>query len=180
MGVWDWKTPAGCGMMEKKQKAGADMIGSQNTASSQGPSIQQLQEIYEKYDQAFERAAAEAPIGAGLFGMSGGPKDAPCHEIFYGQVADWVAGWNAALPSPQAAEQAVRLILEAAASRRDAGTYWYCYAAQKHAEPLIALLNPASARELLARFEELYPPIDRMPVQQKLCKLLKKQGKNRK
>lgn len=135
--------------------------------------IAELAEIYAEYDRAYEKAVAAAPVTGGLLGMGDSPKNAACHEIFYERAGAWAEGFAAADPSPEAAAQALELILKAADLRRGQGTYWYCYAAQGYGEALTDRVDPAAAAALLDWYEGAYPAIDRLPVQKRLVKALK-------
>lgn len=139
--------------------------------------ITDLKEYYQEYDRAMQKVLEKAPVTAGLLGMGDSPKNAPCHEIFYEKVGAWAAEFAASQPTAGEAAEALSLILEAAARRRGQETYWYCYAAQGHGQPLIGLLTAQDAGDILRRYEADYPPIDRMPVQQRIVKELKKQAK---
>lgn len=140
-------------------------------------SIDELKAYYEEYDRAYLKAVMKAPPLSGAFGIGDELKSAPCHEIFYEKVENWAAEFVKTRPEPQAAAQALDVILKAAANRRGQGTYWYCYAAQGHGIGLVEWLTAEDAAAVLSWYEAEYPPIDRMPVQQKLCKELKKQAK---
>lgn len=138
--------------------------------------ISGLKEIYEEYDRACQRAVEAAPLCGGLLGMGDSPKNAPCHEIFYEKAGAWTAAFVKSQPTAREAAQALALILQAAAERRGKETYWYCYAAQGHGEALVALVTPEAAQALSGWYEAAYPAIDRMPVQKKIAKHLKKQA----
>ena len=68
----------------------------------------------------------------------------------------------------------VNWILRAADGCRDRETYWYMYAAQAHALPLIPGMTQEDCRVLLDWYDGAYPPRDRMPVQEQVYKALKK------
>lgn len=141
--------------------------------------VEQLKEIYTRYEQAYARAQADAPACGGLLGMGESPKNAACHEVFYEAVEQWAAEFAQGNPGPEAAEEAAELILTAAHRYRDTGLYWYCYAAQGHAAQLVEFLTPQAAARLQSWYDSAYPVLDRMPVQKKLYKQLKKQAKQR-
>ena len=58
------------------------------------------------------------------------------------------------------------------ARERQKLTYWYMYAAQKHAQPLIPLLFPQAKAEIRQQFAQLYPKQAWTPVQKEVYRLL--------
>lgn len=140
-------------------------------------SMDELRAYYKEYDEAYLKAVMKAPPLSGAFGIGDELKGAACHEIFYEKVENWVAEFVKTQPTADAAAEALDVILKAAADRRGKDTYWYCYAAQGHGIPLVEWLTESDAAAVLSWYEKEYPSIDRMPVQQKLCKRLQKQAK---
>lgn len=141
-------------------------------------SLEQLKGIYLKYSEDYAKAVAKAPLCAGLLGLGESPKNAPCHEIFYESVGQWTEAFLRSDPTAEEAGEALKWILEAADRCRDSGTYPYCFAAQGHAEKLIALAPAQVSLALCQWYDRAYPPIERMPVQKKIYKLLKKHAKH--
>lgn len=141
--------------------------------------LQALEAIYDQYETAYAKVVAEAPICAGLLGMGESPKNAACHQVFYEAVGSWVEAFAEGRPSPEDAYKAVEQILKAADRCRDTGRYWYCYAAQGHAQSLMGFLTAGDSAALKIWYDRAYPPLERMPVQQKIYRALSKQAKQR-
>lgn len=134
--------------------------------------LTQLYAIYDKYAEDVQQVRRKASCFDGLLGMGDDPKKHPCHEMFYEGVGHWTEEFLQTDPAPEDAAAAVRYILEAAALHWEEETRWYMYAAQKHAENLIPLLAAEACRDLKNRYEQWYPPIERMPVQTKIYRML--------
>lgn len=141
--------------------------------------LEALEAIYAQYETSYAKAVAEAPICAGLLGMGESPKNAACHEVFYEAVGSWAKAFAEGGPSAEDAYKAVEQILKAADRCRDTGRYWYCYAAQGHAQSLIGFLTARDSETLQIWYDGAYPKLERMPVQKKIFQLLKKQAKQR-
>lgn len=134
--------------------------------------LEQLEQIYREYEEKLSQAAANASVFAGAFGMGDDPRKNACNQIFYEQVGRWTAAYRESNPSPGETAKAVRYILEYPARHRESGTYWMTYAAQKHAQGLLSMVEPAEAEELRAEFARLYPRTERLPVQQEVLREL--------
>lgn len=130
-----------------------------------------LEEIYRAYTQKLADVYAQAPIAAGLFGMGDDPRNHSCNDEFYQNVAQWAQNF-ASHANAQEAKAAVEWILYQPARKKQELTYWYMYAAQKHAQPLIPLLFPQAKTEIRQHFLELYPKREWTPVQKEVYQLL--------
>ena len=139
--------------------------------------FQQLKEIYEQYHQTLHRVIRELPRTAGLFGMGDDPRKHPCHMDFYQAVETWVEAFCKEEPDNGVVYEAVEQIITAAAQKREDPTYWFLFAAQGLAKPMIARLNGQQCAQLRAFYDEHYPRLERMPVQKEVYKLLKKGAK---
>lgn len=134
--------------------------------------MEELQLIYDQYDEKLAKVKAAASAFAGAFNMGDDPRKDACHQVFYEKVEAWTDAFAASAPDEKTAAAAAGLILEAAAIRKNDDTYWYAYAAQKHACKLIPMLAPADALEIRTRFLAQYPKLDWSPVQQEVIKAL--------
>lgn len=130
-----------------------------------------LEEIYRAYTQKLADVYAQAPIAAGLFGVGDDPRNHSCNDEFYQNVAQWAQNF-ASHADAQEAKAAVEWILYQPAREMQKPTYWYMYAAQKHAQPLVHLLFPQDKAEIRQQFAELYPKRDWTPVQKEVYQLL--------
>ena len=137
----------------------------------------QLDSIYFQYAQQAQQVRENAGMFDGVLGLGNDPRNNPCHEAFYQQVKSWVADFLACEPGPEEAFQATQYILMSADRYRNEEAYWFCYAAQGLTQPLIDLVPPEQCRQLAEEYERCYPRRDRMPVQQKICRKLKKRAK---
>ena len=137
--------------------------------------LQQLELIYEEYEQKLSQAEKEAGLFAGAFNMGDDPRKDACNQVFYENVGSWVQSFLEGSPSPQEAARAAEWILGYPAAHRQSSTYWMTYAAQGHAGALIPLLQREAAQKLCRDFDDQYPRMDRMPVQRELMKALNQQ-----
>lgn len=139
--------------------------------------LQQLKARYGQYEQEMQKVLAKASPTDGLFGMGADPKAHPCHDYFYEAVEEWVREFEASQPSAEDAAEAAEWIIQAANAHRDTPVYWYMYAAQQLAAPLIPRMDPKRCRALVEWYDQAHRKIERMPAQQKLYKLLRKHAK---
>lgn len=135
-----------------------------------------LREIYEQYEDRLGKAIAKAGFGAGMFGLGDDPRKNGCNDMFYENLEQWAEEFLAGNPSQEDAAQAVRWILGYSAEHKGGPTYWYSFAAQKHAGGLISRLAAQDAAQILEKFQKDYPKDERMPVQEEIYKLLRKQS----
>ena len=140
--------------------------------------LSQLIAYYNEYEKELEELHRKASPAAGLWGMSGHPKDDRCNEIFYYNVEKWVAGFLKSTPDQGEVDMVAEWILKLADVHRQDHTYWFCYALQAHAKKLIPLMSREKARELQSWYNEAYPKVDRLPLQAEVYKLLMKRSGN--
>lgn len=138
--------------------------------------LESLQKIYDQYEVRLGKVIAKAGFGAGLFGMGDDPRKHGCNDMFYEELEQWAAEFAAGNPSEEEAAQAVRWILSYSAAHKGGPTYWYSFAAQKHAGGIISHLAVQDAARILEKFQADYPRDARMPVQEEILKLLRKQS----
>lgn len=131
-----------------------------------------LRQRYMQYDEEAAAAVQAAGRFGGLLGMGPDPRSDPCHEKFYDDVGYLTEDFLASDPAPDEAEAVVRFLLEAPESRRESSAFWFCYAAQGHARPLIPLLDYQARQALAAWYRRAYPRLRRAPVQQEVYRLL--------
>lgn len=133
--------------------------------------LEELKEIYSRYATRLDKEIKAASAFAGAFNMGDDPRKHACNEVFYEDVEAWTEEFAAGQPCGAETAEAVRWILEAAGDRR-APTFWYCYAAQKHALKLIPMLDQADAAGIQEQFRSRYPKLDWLPVQVQVDKAL--------
>lgn len=139
--------------------------------------LENLQALYTNYAETVKEIRKKAKPFDGFLGFGNDPRKDPCHEAFYEAVAQWAEGFAAQQPQQEALLTAAFFLLEEPLRYREQECYWYMFAAHAHLKPLIPLLTRENARCVQARFEELYPKRERMPLQKELLKLLTKAGK---
>lgn len=136
-----------------------------------------LRDLYIQYDKEANLAEQQAPVLSKILSMGNDPRQHHCHKLFYGSVKNWTEEFACTDPTEKDVFDSVWWVLEAASLHRNETTYWYLYSAQKHAELLLTLLSKDSCKTICQWYEKTYPAIDRMPVQDKIYKLLCKCSK---
>lgn len=139
--------------------------------------MERLKACYAAYIAAAERAEENSSKWNGAFGIGESTKYHPCHDSFYKVMEKWSKAFVEQNPTQAQAEEAVRFIFETTEEYRDTIVYWYMFAAHGFTRPLIPRVSREFAAEMLAFYNTHYPRHYRMPVQQEVFKLLKKQGK---
>lgn len=136
--------------------------------------MHELQTIYDTYVRQLEKVIKDAPALAGLWGWGDDPKKDPCHTAFYEAVEQYLTRFLASEPTAEEAFPVVRFVLCTPVEYKDQEAYWYMYAAQGLCGGLVDRLSGAQCAQLRDFYDENYPRRDRMPVQEKLYKQLKK------
>ena len=136
--------------------------------------LQQLQDLYRRYDEEATKVRQKSSPADGLFGFGNDPKNHRCHEQFYENVGDWVQAFLAREPDPEQSLAAARFLLSAPLDCSSKESYRMMYAAQGWCRELVKYLDAAGCAELRDLFDARYPRRDRMPVQEALYKSLKK------
>lgn len=136
-----------------------------------------LQELYQNYNAEATKVRKSASWFDGIFGMGNDPRKHYCHDAFYENAGKWTQAFVASNPSAEIALAAATWILEAPAKNRNTEGYWYMFAAMAYADPLVPLLRKEDCKTLTKLLDDLYPKVERMPVQQNLYKKLIKAGK---
>lgn len=140
--------------------------------------LEQLKQCYVTYIETVRELCAKAHPLAGAFGFGSGPKDDPCHQVFYDEVGKIVQQIAGASPAPEVAAAAVNWLLHAPEEySSEKLAVWMLIAAQGHAQRLIPFLAPSDAARLADWYQRYFPKYMRLPVQKQVLKALKKQGK---
>lgn len=139
--------------------------------------LEKLREMYLAYDEKAAQVKKGAKVS--IWGMGEDPRNHPCHEEFYNSMELWVREFLESQPDGDAVAEAAKLIIEAAAHRREKDSFWFTYAAQAHVIPMIGWMNPQMCRELVSYYDSLYTRLERLPVQRDLYKKLVKAGKGK-
>lgn len=137
--------------------------------------LQKLQDCFYRYEKKVEKVRANSSPLAGLFGFGGGVKNDSCHEEYYEEVSACCAELAAACAPEEEVYTCVRYLLTGAAEHDGKeDVYGMLIAIHGCAKPLIPLLSREHKKQLLAFYQDAYPRITRLPVQDQVIKLLKK------
>jgi len=136
--------------------------------------LQTLKDIYEQYTLQLAKVIKDAPPMAGVWGMGDDPRNHPCHTQFYEGVERFLEQLLASNPTEELVFQTMEWILLTPARYKKHDAYWYMYAAQGLCLGLADRLTPEHCAQLREAYDAYFPKRDRMPVQEKLYKQLKK------
>lgn len=137
--------------------------------------IEILKNHCSRYLAEAQEARGKAGLCDGLFGMGKDPRKDPCHERFYRAVESWTDEFLKQETTAQQRAAAAAWILKAADEHRgEMDVFWYLYAAQAHAIPIIEKLEQEAAKELLIWYDRAHPARERMPVHDRVYRALKK------
>jgi len=139
--------------------------------------MEQLKNLYTEYAQKVKEVRKAARPFDGVFGFGNDPRNNPCHEEFFAAGGQWAEQFAAAGPDQAQLLEAALFILEEPLQYKDRECYWYMFASHASLKPLIGVMTPETAAQVLSRFRELYPKRDRMPLQKQLLKALEKAAK---
>lgn len=132
--------------------------------------LEQVRELYESYTAEFTRLESNRRLGAGMFGLGGGPRDYPCHERFGKDLEKLL---RQAASHPARAGEILEYVYFASLGRRKDAVYWMMTAVHGMTLELAGQLSPQEAGRLLARYQEAYPRREWLPVQKKVAAALK-------
>lgn len=141
--------------------------------------MERLRRRYEQYEQEAREATDRASPWDGMLGFGNDPRRHACHDSFYRDVGAWTEEFLKSQPTREQAAEAAGWIIRAAKGHEAEATYGYMFAAQGFARSIIPLMSPDDCRQLQLWYDGAYRPIDRMPVQREVYKLLKKGAKGK-
>lgn len=139
--------------------------------------LEQLRQLYEDYAAQAGAAKAKSPYFASVLNLGNDHRNHPCHDQFYQNVAALIGDFAAAEPQAQEVAPVLQWLLQTAAFHREEPTYWYLYAIHGLAFPLIELADGPTCAQLHSWYDQHYRRVERMPVQDKVYKLLGKRAK---
>ena len=141
---------------------------------------EQVRSLWEAYIAETERLERDKKPGAGILGLTPGPKDDPCHDRFLAQAQELLRHMReAALPSDEV-RQTLAYIYRAPLDHSEPLTaYWSLQAIHGATAPLAALLSPADAKALRDEYAKMYRRWERLPaMKDALAALDKAAGKS--
>ena len=140
--------------------------------------LEEVRSLWEAYIAKTEQLERDKKPGAGIFGLTPGPKDDPCHGRF-GEEAEALLGRMAAAePDPEEIREVLAYIYRAPTEHREPLTaFWMLQAVHGFTAPLAEKLRPEDARALREGYERLYRRQDRFQPQKKALAALKKAEK---
>ncbi len=90
-------------------------------------------------------------------------------------MGEWTEAFLAEDRENDSIFEAVRWLICAPAETAEPEAYWYMYAAQGFARPMLSSLLQQQRIQLKEFFDTHYPRRDRMPVQEEIYKVLSKE-----
>ena len=139
--------------------------------------MEQINEIYALYDayiQKVDDLEKNRKITAGLFGLTKGPEDDPCHDKFAEDMEAALKEVAAAAPEPEEVSSLLEYIYTVPLRHKDNNMiYWMFTAVHTLALCLVQFLDRAQAQRLYERYSRDYPRWERLPAQKKTLKALK-------
>lgn len=137
-----------------------------------------LRALYEDYLDEAETVEKNRKLGAGWFGLKGGPADDPCHDRFAESLREYFTELSGSGASGAFIREEIAWVFTAPLKYREPrAAYWMLIAVQGLCRPLIGLLTPPDAAALAELLEKSFRRSERMPVQIELIKELKKASK---
>lgn len=136
--------------------------------------ISEIYELYSSYIEKVKELERSKKITDGLFGITKGPKDDPCHDVFIKDLEAQITIFASEDPDPEQVCSLLDYMYSIPLKYRDDSMiYWMFAAVHTLAYDLIGHLNPEDAQRLYQQYNENYPRQDRLPAQKKTLKALK-------
>ncbi len=133
-----------------------------------------LAQAFQDYRRDAVEEEKKRDVTEGLLGFGRRAGDSPAQDRFDARVEEIVGGATTSLPTPAEAEGIVRqLLLRDPSEAWPAAAQWMLIAAQRHCLPLIPMLSPAQAGDILKAYEARYAPWERLPAQKRVIRALK-------
>ena len=126
---------------------------------------EQVRSLWEAYIAETERLERDKKPGAGILGLTPGPKDDPCHDRFLFQAQALLGRMAEAAPPSDEVRETLEYIYRAPQNHHEPLTaYWSLQAIHGATAPLAALLSPADARALGDEYRKMYRRWERLPA----------------
>ena len=141
---------------------------------------EQVRALWEAYIAETEQLERDKKPGAGIFGLTPGPKDDPCHDRFLFQAQALLGRMEEASPPSEEVRETLEYIYRAPLDHPSPLTaYWSLQAIHGATAPLAARLDPADAQALRDEYAKMYRRWERLPaMKEALSALDKAAGKN--
>ena len=140
--------------------------------------INEIYDLYDAYIKKVDELERNKKITAGLFGLTRGPKDDPCHDQFAEDLEAKLQAFAASDPDPAEVNSLLTFMFSVPLKYRDKQLIYWMFAAVHILTPdLIRLLNRADAEVLYEQYSRDYPRWERLPAQKKVLKALKDKEK---
>ncbi len=126
---------------------------------------EQVRALWETYIAETERLERDKKPGAGILGLTPGPKDDPCHDRFLAQAQELLGQIDEAAPPSGEVRETLAYIYRAPLDHPEPLTaYWSLQAIHGATAPLAARLSPADARALRDEYKGMYRRWERLPA----------------
>ena len=140
-----------------------------------------LNEIYGLYDAYIKKTdelERSKKVTAGLLGITRGPKDDPCHDVFADELKTKLEQFAAEEPDPEETRILLEYIYSVPLKHRDNNMiYWMFMAVHSLTDGLICCLDREDAQKIYKQYESYYPRWERLPAQNKILKALRSKTK---
>lgn len=145
------------------------------------PIIARVSKIYAEYVSDVEKIKSERKFTEGLMGFGTREDSYPCHDDFIQKLSDELSAIAHSTPTQNEAAEVLRYIYEAPLNYKERqSVYWMIMAAHSLTECLFSLISDELALEIARWYAEAYPSCERLPVQNRILKILQNRSKERK
>ncbi|MBP0975094.1 MAG: hypothetical protein J6P20_03430 [Oscillospiraceae bacterium] len=140
-------------------------------------SLQEIQNIYQGYFDAVQKAEQNRKITDGMFGFGKKPADDPCHTDFLETLRSILTSETHEKPDSKHIQEILSYIYVSPAEHPEPlSAYWMLIAVHGLTNGLIPLLSKDDAAALLETYSKTYRRWERLPVQKNIIRLLKSQA----
>lgn len=140
-------------------------------------SLQEIQNIYQGYFDAVQKAEQNRKITDGMFGFGKKPADNPCHTEFLETLRSILTSQTHEKPDSKHIQEILSYIYVSPAEHPEPqSAYWMLIAVHGLTNGLIPLLSKDDAAALLETYSKTYRRWERLPVQKNIIRLLKSQA----
>lgn len=139
-----------------------------------------IRALYEAYIAKAEQLERDKKPGDGLFGLTSGPKDDPCHDRFAAQLEALFREMRARSPSSAEVREMLAYVYRMPLEHREPLTvYWMLQAVHGMTADLAELLTAQDAQVLRDAYVKDYRRWERLPAQKKALAALDRARKDK-